>query len=176
MRGGASEFMRAPAIVVYSLVADVTRMGEWSPECYRCEWLDGASQARVGARFRGHNRSGLLRWSNESEIVAAKPGELLTWRMGPRDAPYAEWSYTFEEHDGGVMVAETFQSLRHTRIGMLSTMVMGGHHRVEKRLQTGVEATLLRLKAVAEIHDTPGMEHDGIRATPATRTFGRRRF
>ena len=26
---------------VYALVSDVARMGEWSPECYRCEWMDG---------------------------------------------------------------------------------------------------------------------------------------
>lgn len=43
---------------VYELVSDITRMGEWSPECYRCEWLDGATTATVGARFRGHNRLG----------------------------------------------------------------------------------------------------------------------
>jgi uncharacterized protein YndB with AHSA1/START domain len=43
----------APPDAVYDLIADVTRMGEWSPECVRCRWLDGAQEARPGARFRG---------------------------------------------------------------------------------------------------------------------------
>src|SRR5436309_1985613 len=33
----------APAERVYDLVADLSRMGEWSPECRRVEWLDGAT-------------------------------------------------------------------------------------------------------------------------------------
>ncbi|MEY2406750.1 MAG: Polyketide cyclase / dehydrase and lipid transport, partial [Acidimicrobiaceae bacterium] len=31
--------------VVYGLVADVTRMGEWSPETVSAAWLDGATEA-----------------------------------------------------------------------------------------------------------------------------------
>lgn len=37
--------------VVYDLIADVTRMPEFSPEVIRCEWLDGATGPAVGARF-----------------------------------------------------------------------------------------------------------------------------
>jgi hypothetical protein len=33
----------AAPLTVYELVSEITRMGEWSPECYRCEWLDGAT-------------------------------------------------------------------------------------------------------------------------------------
>jgi len=36
--------------VVYALVSDVTRTGEWSPECVRCRWLGGATAAVAGAR------------------------------------------------------------------------------------------------------------------------------
>ena len=28
---------------IYDLVADLPRMGEWSPECQRVEWEDGAN-------------------------------------------------------------------------------------------------------------------------------------
>ena len=34
--GRASIEIAAPPQAVYDLIADVTRMGEWSPECYRC--------------------------------------------------------------------------------------------------------------------------------------------
>ena len=33
----------APPERVYGLISDITRMGEWSPECRRCEWIDGAT-------------------------------------------------------------------------------------------------------------------------------------
>jgi Polyketide cyclase / dehydrase and lipid transport len=64
----------APPAVVYDLLADITRMGEWSPECYRCVWLDGASAAEVGSRFRGYNRLGPYRWERTAVITAADRG------------------------------------------------------------------------------------------------------
>ena len=59
--GEARIEIEAAPLTVYELVSDITRMGEWSPECYRCEWLDGATTAAPGARFRGHNRLGKIR-------------------------------------------------------------------------------------------------------------------
>ncbi|MGB8503197.1 SRPBCC family protein, partial [Mycobacterium sp.] len=58
--GSANVHIDAPPLAVYRLVSDITRMGQWSPECYRCEWLDGATGATVDARFRGHNRLGRI--------------------------------------------------------------------------------------------------------------------
>ena len=72
--GRASIEIAAPPQVVYDLIADVRRMGEWSPECYRCEWLDGVSAAVLGARFRGFNRIGRFRWERTALICAAERG------------------------------------------------------------------------------------------------------
>ena len=47
----------APADVVYDLVADITNMGRWSPECFRTAWVDGATAPVPGARFKGWNRA-----------------------------------------------------------------------------------------------------------------------
>ena len=41
---------------VYALVSDITRMGEWSPECRECTWANGATGPAVGARFRRRTR------------------------------------------------------------------------------------------------------------------------
>ena len=41
---------------LYQMVADLCRMGEWSPECQAVEWEDGATGPAEGARFVGHNR------------------------------------------------------------------------------------------------------------------------
>jgi Polyketide cyclase / dehydrase and lipid transport len=41
MRGSVTVFMAAPAALVWDLVADVTRIGEFSPETFEAEWLPG---------------------------------------------------------------------------------------------------------------------------------------
>ena len=59
---------------VYAMVADITRMGEWSPENTGGKWLGGASGAAVGARFRGTNRAGIAVWATNVTVTAAEPG------------------------------------------------------------------------------------------------------
>lgn len=60
--GGATVRMDADPERVWDRVSDITRMGEWSPERERAEWLEGTGAA-VGACFRGYNRRGKVRWS-----------------------------------------------------------------------------------------------------------------
>lgn len=52
-QGSAEVLIQAPPQEVYELVSNLKRMGEWSPVCYRCEWLGGAKDAVVDARFKG---------------------------------------------------------------------------------------------------------------------------
>jgi uncharacterized protein YndB with AHSA1/START domain len=72
--GEARVRIAAPPESVYALIADVVRMGEWSPECERCEWLDGATGPSVATRFRGHNRLGVVRWQTTCVVTAADIG------------------------------------------------------------------------------------------------------
>lgn len=148
--GRASINIHATPEQVWDLLADISQMGRWSPECYRCDWIDGSSTAIVGARFRGHNRSGLIRWSNVCEIVEAERGRVLAWIMGGTEKGYSQWRYDFEPSEGGVMITESFQSLRHTLLGRIGGLALGGQRRGERRLRVGVEETLQRLKAAAE--------------------------
>src|SRR5438105_4378529 len=61
--------------VVWALVADVTRMGEWSPECRHCEWIAGATGPAVGARFKARNKAARgPSWTNKPVVIAAEPG------------------------------------------------------------------------------------------------------
>ncbi|HLH29443.1 MAG TPA: SRPBCC family protein, partial [Acidimicrobiales bacterium] len=56
MKGSITVHMDAPVEKVWELVSDVTRIGEFSPETFEAEWLDGATGPAVGVRFRGHVR------------------------------------------------------------------------------------------------------------------------
>lgn len=74
----------APANELYRLITDVTSTGDRSVECTRAEWLDGQSpEVVVGARFRGHNRSRLARWSRVCEVIEAHPPRAFAFRTVP---------------------------------------------------------------------------------------------
>ena len=96
--------------VIYDLVADVTRMCEWSPECVACEWVDGATGPVVGARFRGRNRHGLARWSNRPRVVAAERGRVFGFvATDPIGRDMTRWTYRFDPTPTDTEVTETFE-------------------------------------------------------------------
>src|SRR3954471_13280853 len=106
--GQASVHVDAPPQAVYDAVTDVTRMGEWSPETVKCEWLDGATRPAVGARFKGTNKRGFVRWSTKPRVVVAEQGRefaFVTEGLGPA----TRWTYRFESAtDGGTDATESF--------------------------------------------------------------------
>ena len=53
-----SRDIAASPAAVFAAITDITRMGEWSPECVRAEWNEGFSAPAVDAVFTGHNRNG----------------------------------------------------------------------------------------------------------------------
>lgn len=53
---------------LYAMVADVTRMGEWSPICKACWWDEGEGP-RVGAWFTGENELPERTWETRSEVA-----------------------------------------------------------------------------------------------------------
>ena len=58
--------VEAPPQVLYDLIADVTRTPELTPDIVKVEWLDGATEAAVGARFKATNKQGRgPAWSNK---------------------------------------------------------------------------------------------------------------
>ena len=141
----------APPDVVYALVSDLPRMGEWSPECQRCDWLDGASAAKVGARFKGRNRIGWRRWSTKGEVVAAEPGRELAWDVrSVFNLPVARWRYVLQpKAEGGTDVTESMEDQRGRLITVLGTLVSGVRDRSSHNTE-GMRETLQRIKAEAE--------------------------
>ena len=129
---------------VYALVSDVTRMGQWSPECCRCEWLDGADGPAIGARFRGTNRMGPFRWSTTCTVAAATPGQEFTFTHEA-----ARWSYRFQAGPAGTAVTESYEILAPRLIKMGSIVAL--RHR---QLRRGMRRTLAKLKVAAEASAT----------------------
>ena len=143
--GETSTHIDAAPEVVYDLVADITRMPQWSPETYRAHWVGGATEARAGARFRGWNKLGPVRWCTDPVIDVAERGKELTFTttfFGR--GRITTWSYRFQPEDGGTRVTE----LWHEKDGVVGRVT--GNARRAEMLQKDMQETLARIKAAAE--------------------------
>jgi uncharacterized protein YndB with AHSA1/START domain len=144
-----SILVQAPPERVWDLVTDVTRMGEWSPETVAAEWLDGATAAAAGARFKGRNkRRGS--WSTKCTVTESERGQAFSFEVGRGET---RWSYRFSPDDGGCRVTESFEIVRRPGpVGRWLTKLGTGVTWAEREadLVGGMEETLRRLKAAAE--------------------------
>ena len=151
-RGLATIEVRALPTVLYDAVSDVRHLGEWSPECEQCEWIDGVVGPAVGARFRGSNRRGMVRWSTKPRVVVADRGQEFAFVTVHRGRDMTKWTYRFEPAVGGTEVTESFEMLRdmpwYYRIA--DRFLMGVRDR-NADLVANMEATLQRLRAATEV-------------------------
>jgi hemerythrin-like domain-containing protein len=113
IRGQVSLDIDASPQDLYDIVADVTRIGERSPECHAARWLTGPPPQTVGARFRGLNKKGPIRWSRVCEIVTADPGQQFAYRTVPERVDLSRrdsttWSYQFTGENSRTRVTHSY--------------------------------------------------------------------
>jgi hypothetical protein len=135
--------------VLYDLVADVTRTGEWSPICTAC-WWDEGEHARVGAVFTGRNEVPGRTWETRSEVVVADRGREFAWVVGES---VVRWAYTLAPVGSGTELTESWEFLPagiemfHQKYGTEAQA------QIESRTaaaHTGIPATLAAIKRIAE--------------------------
>jgi hypothetical protein len=100
---------------LYEMVSDMTRMGDWSPECRQVEWLEGSSGPAEGARFMGHNKGGpggLMKWTRKGRVLAADPGREFAFVTEEGGHESTEWRYRFEVNAGATRVTESYKVWR----------------------------------------------------------------
>lgn len=140
----------APADRVWTLVSDVTRMGEWSPETVSCNWVGGATAPEPGARFRGTNRANGRTWKTDAQVVDADPGRRFSFLVTVKGRlKVAEWGYDIEATPSGCRVTETWVDQRSGFFKPIAALATGVKDRAEHN-RAGMELTLSRLAAAAE--------------------------
>lgn len=144
----------APAEQVWSMVSDVTRMGEWSPENEGGTWLGDATGPRPGAKFRASNRIGKKKWKTVATVVDSDPGRRFSFRVAAAGLKVAEWSYAFEPTAAGCRVTETWTDRRPGFFKPIARLATGVADRATHN-RTGMEQTLERLAAAAESGSAP---------------------
>jgi uncharacterized protein YndB with AHSA1/START domain len=144
----ASIDIAAPATRVWSLITDVTQMGRWSPECWSCTWLDGATGPAVGAQFKGRNKRGVMRWSTISTVVLADEPAHIAWEV---DNSGMRWGYRIEPAGANTRVSEYREEVRPkpwwVRVVYASRLLGRDPDAIVRK---GMTETLARLKAGAE--------------------------
>jgi hypothetical protein len=146
--GSASTVIHRPAADVFAAIADITRMGEWSPECVAARWVPPATGPAVGAVFEGDNAVAvgpvtLKKWTTASEVTACEPGVVFEFVA----EEYTTWRYEMTEHDGITTVSESFSFPANEgwQKFLYSTLM-----RRDRSMVKGMEKTLARIKAVLE--------------------------
>lgn len=145
---------------VYSLLADVTRHADLSPEVDSASWLDGATFATPGARFEVRNRAGKRGWTwrNRPVIEVADAGREIAWSRTEPFAGTVVWRYVLEPEDGGTRVTSSYEvTAPISRVGwfIIGAVFACGDRRVE--LRAGMEQTMERLRELtaAEVAGGP---------------------
>jgi hypothetical protein len=142
----------APPERVYGLVADVTRMGDWSPECFHCEWTKGATGPAVGARFKAKNKGGRgPAWFNTPVVTVAEAGREFAFnRSGPGIGSYT-WRYVMEPIPTGTRLTESFDAEKPLGKAMTwITQKWTGSADRDADLHEGMTTTVARIKSAAE--------------------------
>jgi hypothetical protein len=146
--GSASTTIAVPASEAFAAISDITRMGEWSPECIAGRWVGGATGPAVGARFEGDNvaKIGPLtvkRWTTTSEVTECVPDEVFEFLA----EGYTRWRYEFADRDGTTVVTESFS---HPEYSGWQRLVYGKLLNRRKAMIKGLAATLDRVKQSLE--------------------------
>ncbi len=148
-RGSVQIHIDAPAERVWALISNLERMGEWSPECYRVQWEGRATSPAVpGARFRGWNRYGPMKWSVACKVKTAVPDKELSFSTLVREKEMVTWTYQILPSDRGVELVESFD------VGWLPLSARLAEDYLmrdrDRRREEAMRATVGRIKRLAE--------------------------
>lgn len=137
----------APPAKVWSLVTDLPRMSQWSPQVVRTIVRGGPVQ--LGSRALNINRRGPLVWTTRTKVVAFDPHREFAFRIKEN---YTIWSFTLEPTETGTRVTQR----RRTPDGIsdislkLTRIALGGQEKFTQELRAGMRQTLERVKAESE--------------------------
>ncbi|MGQ0623927.1 MAG: SRPBCC family protein [Sporichthyaceae bacterium] len=134
---------------VYSMVSDLPRMGEWSPEATGGKWAGKAEPGTVGARFKGKNRNGNKTWSAAVVVTEATAAQRFAFTTVAGPIKAAHWSYEITPSATGCTVTETWVDTRPGFVVALGKVLTGVPDRAAFT-QTSIEVTLANLKQAAE--------------------------
>mgnify|MGYP003510049693 FL=1 len=132
---------------VWSVVSDLKRMGEWSPQCHRMYVRGG--DVKLGTKTFNINHEGKLWWPTRSQVIEFEPNKRISFKILEN---WTIWSYGLEETPSGTRITHERHAPRGTSAlsKFLVKNFMSGQERFESRLERGMNQTLGRIKVEVE--------------------------
>jgi uncharacterized protein YndB with AHSA1/START domain len=152
----AELLIAAPPAVVWPLVCDIDLPARFSSEFQGGHWLDGTTQAALGARFRGRNHHEAAgTWETISTVCEFEPEQVFGWAVGDPDLPAARWRFTLAPDTDGTRIRQWMQiGPGESGISTLIEQMPDKEHRILRRRlaehQANMTATLAGIKDLAE--------------------------
>jgi uncharacterized protein YndB with AHSA1/START domain len=138
-----------PPEELYGFVADVSRMGQWSPVC------TGGSYDDDGEWFTGTNAMGEATWETRCRVVVADPGHEFAFINHGLEGrvEMVRWAFLFEPLEGGgTEVTQTWEVLPDYAdgLGLDEESAIGVLEMMKNAALEGMPQTLAALKADVE--------------------------
>lgn len=145
----AARELRAEAVLpvapeeVWSVLTDLGRMREWSPETLAMLPLKRGG-LRVGQWYLGVNRRKAFVWPTRNVLAVLEPGRVLAWDT---TSSGARWIWELEPVDAGTRVVHRRPVPRDvTRLSKLvAPLLLGGSESHADELEAGMATTVRRL-------------------------------
>jgi uncharacterized protein YndB with AHSA1/START domain len=138
----------APVDTVWSLVTNLPRMGEWSPENQGGEWLNGATGPAVGVGFKGRNSNGKRAWSTKVKVIEFDAPRKFAFALMVGGRSWCDWVYVVEPTATGSRVTHSWIDRRSTLMSRLGKVVTGVGDRASHN-RANMEVTLDNLAKAA---------------------------
>ena len=168
LTAAAEQVVAARPELVWDLVADITRIGGWSPECIGAAWLGEPGRPQPGARFTGHNRlPNGFEYEVTCLVTEADRPRAFAWVVlddsGDPACPSSSWRYLIDPlPSGGSSVRQRFTH------GPGASFLRAAAARAPDRaaeiiaarldgLRANMKATLRAMKTAAESSDATGV-------------------
>jgi uncharacterized protein YndB with AHSA1/START domain len=140
----------APPAAVWSLLTNLSRMPEWSPELVRMVPLKPGG-LRVGQWYLGINRRKAAIWPTRNVVALLDPGRALAWDT---TSSGARWIWELEPTGDGTATRVVHRRpvpRRLTRSSRIfAPLALGGSAGHADELEAGMAQTVARLRATAE--------------------------
>ena len=120
-----SKEIAASPEVVWAMVSDLTRMGEWSPENKGGEWAKGATGPAVGAIFKGRNSNGKKSWSTTVKVTEFEPSKKISFELMVGPSAWCDWVWEVTPSATGTLVTHSWIDRRGKFANWLGGKVSG---------------------------------------------------
>lgn len=102
-----SERIAVDPATAWAAVTDIGLPLRFSTELQAVAWLDGATEAVVGARFEGTNRNEHLgEWTTTCTVAEVDPPHRWTWEVSAGGEAWSTWGFEVDPVRDGVVVRQ----------------------------------------------------------------------